>query len=232
MSVDSTIPTSRRMYLSADELEQYASIEITDTEEARNRISKAEEMIDTYVGAQNKFLNYPIYGRPDSATISSLTLRSLDQNKYYDDFFALCEIEITNGTGQGQRLTITHSTKAGVLTLLDNWLSIPDTTSFYQISQLGKFPRVEDVIFYTAQSPSAYNKYIPEQVKRAVAAQLEYMIQMGDNLFKSDKPDMTSESIADYSYSKKTSGGFKSLIAPKAREFLRPFLNRTGEIVV
>jgi hypothetical protein len=53
------IPTSVRGYLSKDDLEQLANINITDDTEADDVISQAEEIVDEYVG----FHQFPLKGK-------------------------------------------------------------------------------------------------------------------------------------------------------------------------
>lgn len=232
MGVSSTLPTSRRGYLSQNELAQFADITVTDTTEADDRISQAEEQIDTYVGFQEKFIDENFTGLAQSATSTTLTLNADHQNIYDINYFLWCEIEIIGGTGAGQRRKITGSTKAGVVTVDSAWTTAPDSTSYYKIYQLGKFPRTDDVIFDDNDSAeSQYYKSIPENVKRAVAAQVEFQVNVGDAYFNTDKADLTSENIGDYSYSKKT-GGSTNLISPKVKLLLRGITNRVGMMVM
>ncbi|MFA5768361.1 MAG: hypothetical protein WC871_02335 [Bacteroidales bacterium] len=233
MAVTSTTPSSRRGYLSQDELEQFANITVTDTDEADDVISQAEEMIDSFVGYQQKFLEYEILGRATAGGSATITLETEHQNVYEANFFKLCEIEIVDGTGSGQRRRVSASTKAGVLTVASAWTTTPDSTSFYRIHQLGKFPRYTDVITHLDASVTTYYKSIPEAVRRAVAAQVEYIINQGDEFFTTDQSDKTSESIGDYSYSmgEKSSISLARMIAPKAKLLLRGYINRTGRII-
>ena len=233
MGISSTNPTTRRGYLSQSELEQFANITVTDTAEADDRISQAEELIDAYVGYVKKFMEYEVIGRAVGAGSTTLTLETTHQNTYEKDFFVLCEVEIIGGTGQGQRRKISGSTKAGVLTVASTWSTTPDTTSMYKIYQLGRFPRNEDVTFYSTQEPNSYYKSIPENVKRAVAAQVEFAIEMGDAYFSGDKSEMQSESIGDYSYSRGNNPtALSKLIAPRAKVLLRGYINRSGNILI
>lgn len=232
MTISSEFPTSRRGYLSESELEQFADITVLDTDEGIDRISQAEELIDAYVGYVDKYMPNAITGRVSASTSTSITLESDQQNVYDNDYFILCQVEIIGGTGKGQRRKCTTSTKAGVLTVNSAWDTNPDTTSFYKIEQVGKFPRQQDVEFYSEQSPSTYYKSIPEAVKRAVASQVAYMIEMGDGFFAGDEADKTSERIGDYSYTKaEGASGFAKLIAPRAKLLLRGYTNRVGQIV-
>lgn len=238
MTLSSTVPTSRRNYLSRTELAQFANIIIDDNDEADDRISQAEEMIDAYVGFVEKFFDGEIVGKMASvASSSQFTLETIDQGIYENNYFKWCEVEIIDGTGAGQRRTIDTSTKAGVITLTDAFTTTPDTTSFYRIYQLGKFPRCLDVRLYDQVSPYKYLKNIPEEVKRAVAAQVEFLVNMGDEYFATDQTEKTSETIGDYSYTNGSSnaaagrsGGIAKLIAPKAKGLLRNMIVRVGSL--
>ena len=232
MSLQTDYPTSRRGYLSKTELSQFANINVTDNDEADDVISQAEEMIDGWVGFQDKFMDYEVQGRVYAATANTITLQ-LDQQGAYDvDFFKGCEIEMLGGVSIGDRRKVTGSTKEGILTVDENWTTTPDTTSFYRIYQLGKFPRQCDVVAYSQISPTTYYKSIPEAVKRAVAAQVAYIIEMGDPFFSGDGSEKQSESIGDYSYTNRPGAqGPMRLIAPKARLLLRGIKNRVGMIV-
>lgn len=231
MGVTSTQPTSRRGYLSQSELEQLANITITDATEADDQISQAEELIDGYVGPQPKYMENDVVGKASAGGATSITLETSQQNTYDVDYFKLCDVEIIGGTGVGQRRKCTASTKAGVLTV-ETWTTTPDSTSVYRITQVGKFPRTCDVETYTDGSVTTYYKVIPEAIKRAVAAQIEYMIEMGEAFFSGDKPDMQSESIGDYSYTKGDGiSSMSKLIAPKVKVLLRGIYKRTGQII-
>ncbi len=231
MGIASTQPTSRRGYLSQSELEQLENITVTNTAEADDQISQAEELIDAYVGPQDSYMPNHIVGLAAAAGALSLTLELSQQNTYDVDYFKLCEIEILGGTGVGQRRKITASTKAGVLTVDAAWTVTPDATSFYKITQIGKFPRRLDVESYTNGAVTTYYKSIPEAIKRAVAAQVGYFIEMGESFFKGDKTEMESESVGDYSYSKGQGvGNLYRLIAPRAKTLLKGIVNRTGTI--
>ena len=224
---------SRRNYVTTAEVdEMIGSGASTD-----NQISEAEEIIDAYVGPQNRFYEQKMDGRAAAGGASQITLETSQQNVFDQDYFKYCEVEIVAGTGAGQRRTISGSTKEGVLTVATAFTTPPDATSVYRIYQLGKFPRQQDVVYYSTTTPYIYGKQIPEAVKRAVAAQVEFAVAMGDNFFKTDKTSMQSERIGDYSYSKggSNSSGINelaALIAPKAKAFLKGIFNRTGTILV
>lgn len=226
--------SSTRQYLTIAELEEYADITVLDNAEALDRIRQAEEMIDQYVGPQPKSLQGEVTGLAVSATSNSLTLQQDDQNVFQKNYFLYCQIKIIGGTGSGQERTISASTYAGVVTVSESWTTTPDNTSFYLIYQLAKFPRQQDMHYYATSETYQYLKTIPENIKRATAAQVEYMIQMGDEYFKSDKWKMNSESIGDYRYQKSPvdGGSIEDLIAPKTRLLLKGYKNRRGSFYV
>ncbi len=224
---------SKRNYLTQAELSEFADITVTDPTEADDQISMAEELIDGFVGFQEKFYKSSLTALAASGGANSLTLSSEHQNTYNADYFAGCQVEIIGGTGSGQRRIISSSTKAGVITTTENWTTAPDSTSFYKIYQLGKFPRRCDVHFDSISGADKHYKSIPEAVKRATAAQVEYVINMGVDFFSGADSDKQSESIGDYSYSNAPgSVGSNKLIAPKAKMLLRGIRNIKGTITV
>lgn len=224
---------SRRQYLSQTELSQYADITITNVTEADDQISQAEEIIDGYLGYQDKGMPDIITGKADSGTANTLTLETgRHHNVFQNNYFVYCECEIVAGTGAGQRQIITSSTYIGVVTLVANWSTNPDNTSFYKIYQLGKIPRDKDSFYDGIHSPFQYYKSIPEAVKRATAAQVEYMIKQGRNFFSTDATSMQSEKVGDYAYTRSSNGlGNQALVAPKAKVYLRGIMNRKGRAV-
>lgn len=224
-NVISTEPTSRRGYLSQSELAQYANIVVSDTTEADDVIGQAEEIIDAYVGFQNTFIMTPLVGTVSSSgSTTSHVVQVSQQNSLQADYLKGCEMEIIGGTAIGQRRKITASTFAGTITT-EAFATPLDSTSVYKIYQLGKFPRHEDVFYEN----SKYYKSIPEAVKRAVAAQVDYIINMGDSYFQTNKADFESESIGDYSYTKGSGiSVIDKLVAPKVRTLLKGIINRKG----
>lgn len=225
--------TSKRGYLTILELEQFADIEVIDDDEAYDKISQAEEMIDDYVGFQEKSYKNKLQGKisevPSSTTFK---LDTIHLNSFpYTNFFKGLHVEIVGGTGAGQQRKIASSTSLGVLTVESAFTDSPDTTSIYLIYQIGKFPRHKDLFTNNNENPIGYHRNIPEDVKRATAAQLQYMIVMGDAFFASNGEE-TSEQIGDYSVTRKAGGGGEAaLIAPKAKLLLQGIRNRTGVLV-
>lgn len=230
--MSATTPTTSRGYLSHAELEQFADITVLDTTEADDQISQAEEMLDSYVGPQNKAFLDVVEGKAVAGGTNTLTMETRHQNIYDRDYLIYCWCEIIGGTGVGQQRRITGQTYAGVITVVSNWTTAPDSTSIYKISQVAKFPRWSELFHNTNETPARYYKHIPEAVRRAVAAQVQYIIEMGATFFSTDKSEYTREAIGDYSYEK--NGGkssTSSMIAPKAKVLLRGIFTRVGELI-
>jgi len=221
---------SRRRYTTSDEISEYADIIIDDSTEADDQISQAEEMIDAYVGFQNKHIRVKYEGMATGGTTTTLLDTSSDSPLgYNDNYFNYCEVEVVAGTNVGEIRQIASSDgSANSITVNTAFTAAIDSTSVYIIRQLGKFPRVEDIFTKIVDSESIYYKSIPEAVKRAVAAQLQYIIEKGVEFF-AGATDKSSEVIGDYQYTVKK--GAERLIAPKARMLLKGIMNRKGRLV-
>lgn len=222
---------SRRQYATIDEVEQFADVTSTDDTEFEDKISQAEELIDAYVGPQNQHFRGTYHGQITALTNSNKTIAdtaSTSQLNVANDYFSYSVLEIIGGTGVGQRGYIASSNKDNKTVTLATALSTtPDTTSVFKIYQLGKFPRIQDV--YSGPSGLQYYKSIPDAVKRAVAAQVAFMIDQGDTF---DAPDFESESFLNYSYTRgKDNGSLSKLISPRAKVLLRGITNRTGRLI-
>ena len=224
---------SKRGYLNQTDLAEYANITITDATEADDVISQAEELLDWYVGFQDKAIREIYEGRVAASSSTSITLEAnRHQNVFEANYFLYCQVEIIGGTGSGQARIVTASTKPGVLTVA-TWTTTPSTDSYYKIYQLGRFPRTKDSYYDGQVATPIYSKSIPEAVRRATAAQVQYIIKMGDNFFAGDATTLQSESIGNYSYSRgQNAMGKESLIAPKAKMYLRGIINRKGTMSV
>lgn len=230
---------SRRQYLSQSELIEFAEINITDQTEADDRITKAEEIIDGFIGPQQKFIprmQFDIQGLIAGISGNNQFLvESRHQNVYQQDYFTFCEVEIIGGLGAGFRYTISGSLLSGLITINTTFNPAIDTTSFYRIYQLGQFPRQKDAYFDAIHQPPRYYKHIEEAVKRATAAQVEYMIEQGDDYFSSDDIYKNTEKMGNYEYQKARDGsgtGISLMIAPKAKWLLRGFTNRKGQMII
>jgi len=230
MSVTSTKPTSRRGYVSKAEVAEYTGADVATITD--DKINKAEELIDGFVGYHQKFIAQELNGKATGAGSASLTLDVLHQNIYDNDYFALCEVEIIGGTGAGQRRKITTSTRAGVLTVDTAWATALDTTSYYVIYQLGKFPRLQDVVFDGNNTPNTYYKRIPEAIKRATCAEYEYIVELGDSFFAGGGDSKISETIGDYSYTNADGEVTEDdLVSTKVQSLLSGYIKRTGKII-
>lgn len=226
--ISSGLPVSRRGYLSIDELEQFADVVVADDEinEYANKISKAEETIDSYVRSSSKFIPFSRNGKATDGSTTTLIDTSSDSPfSQDDDYYKGCEVEILGGANSGERRRISSYDKSTQkITVSDAFSSAIDSTSVFEIYQIGLFPRVKDVW----HQHDTYYKRIPEAIKRAIAAQVEYIIEKGSSFFLGATDD-ESERIDDYSH-KRVNAGMRSVIAPKARMFLRGFVSRIGKL--
>lgn len=224
---------SKRRYATIAEVCELADVTSTDDSEFEDRISQAEELIDAYVGFQQR--SVPKQVRGEVTGVNGATIfDTYNGGPLYltDGWYVNCTFEIVGGTGAGQSGFIIASSRLNQsITLSAALTTPPDTTSIYRIYQLGKFPRMQDKT--TNRLGLAIYKTIPEAVKRAVAAQVAFVIEMGDDYFAGDGAVMDSESLLNYSYSK-SSGAQQSalvkMIAPRAQVLLRGIMNRTGQL--
>lgn len=221
----------KRQYVTATEVNEDIGFTPTDVQ-----ICDAEELIDWYVGPQQKFFTRTLVGLNSGGTSTgSIRLQSNQRNIYYPDYFKYCWVQIVDGTGAGGIGLIASNDMVGTLTLASDqqFTSSVDNTSYYRIYQLGKFPRVQDTIFDGFNTPQKYRKWIPDAVRRATMAQIEFMNKMGANYFNTDTTGMASEKIGDYSYQRGSAAqGKEAMIAPKAKTYLRGIMNRKGEMTV
>lgn len=219
--------STRRQYVTLAEVSEYADIVISDNTEAYDQINLAEEMIDAYVGYQEKDIVNDYYGKASSGTTTTVIDTSTDSPLgFLDNYFKYCEIEIIEGTNSGEVRSITDSDKdTKTITVSEAFTSAIDSTSVYVIRQLSKFPRNKDV--YTLDQ--VYYKTIPSAVKRAVLAQIQYIIEMGTDFFL-DVVDFDTENLDGISYSVKSNAD--RLIAPKARAYLKGIMNRKGKLIL
>lgn len=216
----------------------YATLAVVQAEESAAtlaQIALAEQAIDNYIGAQQKHIPNTFRVEPTAFAGSNKTIYDTSNNTQLyqvDGYFVNCVIEIIGGTGAGQVRLITSSDKDDrSVTVTDAWDTAPDTTSFMKIYQLGKFPRSKDVLQNNAGT--AYYKSVPDQVKAAVIAQVQFMIAQGDSFFEGDDTSKESESIGDYSYSRGGGAGGSQtsavrMLGPRARTLLKGFKNSVG----
>ena len=217
---------SKRKYITIAELEAYADIDVTDNDEGAEKISVAEEIIDHYVKSVLPHVQSEFSGVATDGSTTTLVDTSSDNSlSLGDDYYTYCEIEIIGGTNKGEVRTIASSVKDTKTLTVDTAFSAAiDSTSVYLIRQIGKFPRACDMKVISDK----YYKFIPPNVRRAVVAQMEYMIEKGTEFFM-DGVNKTAESIGSYS---STNAKVDLIVAPKVRTLLREFVKRTGKILV
>jgi hypothetical protein len=219
---------TKRGYITKSEVESYCDIAITDDAEAIERMELAEEIIDKYVGFQNAFQRYEITGTATGGSTTTLVDSSGDTllGGSIDDRYTYCVLHIIGGTNVGEERVITsQDSDTKTVTVQKAFTSAIDSTSVYRIYQLAKFPRSQDAKLIDG----VYYKYIPEQVKKATLAQVEYMIEMGDDFFVSGI-DKTNENIDGYNY--QIPQDVRRAVAPKAREYLKGFTCRVGKLII
>ena len=218
---------TKRGYITKADVESYANISVTDDDEAIEYMELAEEVIDNYVGFQNRFMRYSVEGIATGGSTTTLVDTSSDSylNDSLDGVYEYCTIKIIAGTNIGEeRIISTHNKDTGTITVNTAFTSAIDTTSVYIVYQLGKFPREKDVRIIDDR----YYKYIPNEVKSACLAQMEYIIEMGTDFFISGV-DKKSEDIDGYSYE---ANDITRMIAPKARHLLIGIMNRKGNLII
>lgn len=224
---------SLRNYITSDDLADVIDMADVSDPDLDEMISAAEEFIDDYVGAQDKFYSNEVTGQ-----ISAIVGKTIyDTNgtspliQLAQDYFLGCVIEIIGGTGIGQIQRITTSSRDDKsITVAEEWDTTPDSTSVYRLYQIGKFPRHKDV--NTNADGTRYYKSIPQAVKQATIAQVRYMVEMGNDFFVGDDSEMQSESLGNYSYRRGGSGGTgNKLVGPRVKTLLKGIMNRKGVII-
>lgn len=217
---------TKRQYVSNSDIEQFSNIQVTDVTEAEDQITQAEEMVDSYVGFQEKHITGIYSGLATSGGADYLVDTSSDSplKIFYDDYFTYCVVEIIGGTGKGQTSPVVSSDQSSNKIFVNGFSISPDNTSFYVIRQLGKFPRDCDAFIEGYK----YYKSIPEAVKRATLAQIEYLIEKGSDFF-SGAVDYESETLEGYSYNLKK--GKARFMSPTARNLLKGIMNIKGRMI-
>lgn len=212
-----------------------ADVQAVESGATLAQVDLAEQIVDAYVGAQQRHIPQTFQGDVTAVTNSNKTFAdtsSTTQLNQRDGYFIGCVLEIIGGTGAGQSKLITGSDESDKsVTITDAFTTTPDTTSVFRIYQLGKFPRVKDV--FQKQDGTTYYKTIPDAVRQAVIAQVSFIIAKGNGFFTGDDGDKESESIGDYSYSRGNSGAQSAqvrMIGPRARTLLRGIKNSLGTL--
>lgn len=201
------------------------------------QIALAEELIDRYVGPQPKFLQSVYTGAITAITNSDKTFADTGSNSQLgltNGQFQTAVLEMISGAAAGKRAVIESSNKDNKTVTLRTALSTtPAVGDYFKIYQLAKFPRRQDVL----SSPDGLNYYpsIPEAVREATVAQVEFIMAQGASYFSGGSADYQSERFLNYSYtrgsSSEESSAISKLISPQARTLLRGIVNRTGRII-
>ena len=225
-----------RGYLTKKELGTYApGVTGTDPEKLA-LIERAEALIDSYIGHQTAAV-HELRGVARAATTNTLQLSAEDvQRANGVNYLKGCTIEILDGTAAGSTARVKTSALDGTITTYKDWDEVPDTDSYYRIYQAGKLPRAyKDLTNDTVSGVNTYFRVIPVVVKQAVAAQCEYIQQMGEAYFTGGDSNMQSESSDGYSYTRGENGtNGKGLIAPAVRSLLAGsgIINRAGGQII
>jgi len=210
-----------------------ATVQVTESSATLAILEQAEQAIDNYVGFQTKHIQQVFRGEITALSGSDKTIidtSSDSQLHQHDNYFKRCVIEIIHGTGEGQARYIESSDYDNYsVTITDAWDTVPDTTSAFKIYQLGKFPRIQDID--SSADGLTYYKSIPQVVKDAVIAQVQFIVAMGDSYFKTDESELQSETTSKHSWSKGSAAAPTSdvqQISPRVRALLKGITNRTG----
>lgn len=227
-----------RGYLSKSELESLAPGVTGTDDEKIALIERAEALIDSYIGYQTAAVR-ELRGGARAATEDTLQLAANDaQAANGINMLKGCSIQILDGEGEGQVRIIKGNTLDGTVTITKNWDDgkVPNTTSYYRVFQVGKLPRQgKDLTNDSVGGQNRYFRVIPQPVKQAVAAQAEYIQQMGEAYFTGGDSNMQSESSDGYSYTRGENGtNGKGLIAPAVRSLLAGtgIINRAGGQII
>ncbi len=212
-----------------------ATVQVQTAAADINDLDFAEQLIDNYVGYQNKHVAVEHRGQITALTGSDKIFADTSSNSQLnltDNYFKNCVIEMVSGGQAGNVRAITSSDKDDkTVTIATAFDSAPAVGDYFKIYQLGKFPRHKDV--GTDPSGTIILKSIPQAIKDAVLAQVAFQAQMGDAYFAGDDSDKESESIGNYSYSRGSAGATSSVkfVAPRARILLRGIKNLTGRLI-
>lgn len=224
-------------YLTITELTAMAPGVTGDNAAKAVLINGAETLIDGYIGNWRPAVQ-ELRGLARAATANTIKISAEDQQRANGlNMLIGCVIEILGGTGAGQTKFIKSQAADGTITVTVDWTTNPDTTSYYRIYQAGKVPRygTRDLFNDTVNGVNTYFRTIPQALKMAVAAQVEYMQNEGSAFFNGGASNMQSESMDGYSYNRGENGSNgKGLIAPRVRSILAGtgVINRTGGSII
>jgi len=204
-----------------------------------DQIALAEEIIDAYVGYQERFDEHEHTGEATSLVDQTvIDTSSRGHLNRVNDFYKGEILEIISGTAAGEIRFISGSDRdARSITYSGDPITGFAVGDIFKIYQLAKFPREKDVFSRTNDAGIVrYYKAIPRQVVDATIAQVAYIIEQGDSYFAGDESDVTSENIGNYGYSRGSASGNQTALikmtAPQARHMLKGIKNSLGRIEV
>lgn len=212
-------------------------INVSDVSGAtEDQVALAEELIDRYVGPQDRFLRAEYHGEISAISNGNKTFADTGSGTALDitnGYFSGVIMEMVSGAAVGQRAVIESSNKANkTVSVRTAFSTTPAVGDVFKIFQLAKFPRQQDIV----TSRDSLNQYatIPEAVREATIAQTKYIMAQGDDFFIGGGADMQSESFLNYSYTRgeQSTSAISNLMSPQARELLRGIMNRKGTMFV
>jgi hypothetical protein len=211
-------------------------IEIADVPTSTEaNVALAEELIDRYVGPQQKFIQSETSGRI-SAIDGAVIFDTNDQTSLNitSNYYSFCVLEMISGAAAGKREVIKTSDQDGKsVTLWAALSTAPAAGDYFKIYQLAKFPRIDD--WDIPAGSNTYYKSIPELVREATVAQTLFIMSKPAAYFTGNSTDMKSEKFLNYQYERSAGaaeGSLNALISPQARSLLRGILNRKGRMTV
>jgi hypothetical protein len=206
---------------------------VADTAAMEGHISYAERLIDAHCGAWPRYYSQPT-GEVEAVSGASITSSAFSTG-YVANYWAVggLYLYVYEGGGQGAERLITSSSDntAGLLTAVSGM----DTTSKFILRQHSVFPRYLDV-------DGSSTPYIPRRIKDAVASQVAFGFQKGDDsdglwhddAVLNDRGDLVSESYGSgYSYSRdaRRVEGAMQFLAPQVALHLRGYIWRVGKML-
>jgi hypothetical protein len=236
------VPYSVYNYILPSELAAYihSMASVTNEAVAATFISDAERVVDAFVGPGRKF--YPRLGGETAAEIASgaTTLTAEIFGDRRPDYWAAGGAYITlvsaaDSSLNGERRLIVASLNPNTVTLVSGFDAVLAAGAQFYFQQESAFPRIWD-------QDTWGNPDIPELLKAAVAAQVEYGIVYGSEAFGLGDTDIAADTSGDitsrsygsgYSESRdaRRKDGMAVWIAPRARVLLRQLLSSTGRLV-
>lgn len=232
---------SERNYIRPGELPTYIHTMsgVTNSGQAAQFISDAEAIVDRLVGGAPKF--YPeLTGDLASAVASGATTWPSNvfgsrRTNYWAKGGVYVEIqECTTGSLVGQKRLVVGSTDNQVTLASGFDAPVPVGTQF-GFRQESLFPRAQD---YNVRG----DPRMPDDLKRAVAYQVEFAINEGSEAYGLSDPTIASDPDrgiqsrsygSGYSETRVTTEqrGLATYVAPKARVILRRLMSSTGRLV-